>query len=268
MKTPTITLITDFGLSDEYVGVMKGVILSRCPTAVIVDITHQVRPQDTRRAALLLAATHRFFPAGTIHVVVVDPGVGTDRRIVLIEVAGQLFLLPDNGAGSLLPAPQAAWEVTEEPLFLQPVSPTFHGRDIFAPVAAALAGGLPAAHTGRAIDPAGLTRLALPALLIKENELCGAVIDIDHFGNLITNIDRASAKAFSRDGLDRLTVTIGSQTIPTISLTYASNKIGETAALFGSRDLLEIGINRGNAAARLVIELDSAVRVRRPHNPD
>ncbi|MFZ5758730.1 MAG: SAM hydrolase/SAM-dependent halogenase family protein [Thermodesulfobacteriota bacterium] len=263
MKTPTITLTTDFGLSDEYVGVMKGVILSRCPTAVIVDITHQIRPQDIRRAALLLAATHRFFPVGTIHVVVVDPGVGTSRRIVLIEVTDQFFLLPDNGACSLLPAPQAAWEVTEKHLFLQPVSPTFHGRDIFAPVAAALAGGLSAAHTGPAIDPAGLTRLALPTLHIEANELCGAVIDIDHFGNLITNIDRASAKAFSRGELDRLTVTVGSQIIPTISLTYGSNKIGEAVALFGSRDLLEIGINRGNAAARLGIDLDSAVRVRR-----
>ncbi|MFH1215600.1 MAG: SAM-dependent chlorinase/fluorinase [Pseudomonadota bacterium] len=256
---PLITLTTDFGLSDEYVGVMKGVIHSHCPDAVIVDLTHNVRPQDIRQAAIILAASYRFFPKGSIHLIVVDPGVGTSRRIVLLQTDKQLFLLPDNGTATLLPPPEAAYEVTEKHLFLSPVSRTFHGRDIFAPVAAHLACGLLPEQTGCRIDPDSLVRLPFPPLQKKGKRLRGSVIDIDHFGNLITNIDRKTAENFFPDSVHRLIVSIGSLSLQGISSSYGSVLPGRPVALFGSRDYLEISINRGNCAQTMQVKLDSNV---------
>ncbi|MEW6518531.1 MAG: SAM-dependent chlorinase/fluorinase [Thermodesulfobacteriota bacterium] len=257
---PLITLTTDFGLSDEYAGVMKGVIASRCPAATIIDLTHGIRPQDVRQAARVLAAACRYFPANTIHAVVVDPGVGGKRRIILLEAAGQLFLAPDNGVLTLL-LPQAGrvYEVSNSELFLQPVSHTFHGRDIFAPVAAHLACGFAPHSTGPEIDRQALITLALPVPALTGNTLQGTVIDIDRFGNLITNIDRETAARFCAGAWPHLQVKVGALAIHGVATAYSAVAPGSPVALFGSRDLLEIGIYQGNASEKLHVWLDSTV---------
>ncbi len=257
---PLITLTTDFGLSDEYAGVMKGVIYSRCPAATIVDLTHGIRPQDVRQAARMIAAACRYFPPNTIHVVVVDPEVGSNRRIVLLEADGQLFLAPDNGVLTLLlPQTSRAYEVCNSDLFVQPVSHTFHGRDIFAPVAAHLACNFPPRSTGREIARQSLVSLAMATPLLIGNTLCGAVTDIDHFGNLITNIDRETAGRFCAGDWLNLRVSVETLTITGVATAYSATAIDRPVALFGSRDLLEIGIYQGNAARMLHVGLDSKV---------
>jgi hypothetical protein len=260
--TPLITLTTDFGLNDEYAGVMKGVIHSRRPEATIVDLTHGIRPREVRQAARVIASAYRFFPPNTIHVVVVDPGVGSNRRIILLEAAGHLFLAPDNGVLTLL-FPQAGkvYEVCNSDLFLQPVSHTFHGRDIFAPVAAHLARNFPPHTTGREIAGESLVSLAMATPELRGNILCGAVTDIDHFGNLITNIDRETADRFCAGDWLNLRISVGALTITGVAATYSATAIDRPVALFGSRDLLEIGINQGNAAGKLQVGLDSKVSI-------
>ncbi|MBU0966063.1 MAG: SAM-dependent chlorinase/fluorinase [Proteobacteria bacterium] len=258
--TPLITLTTDFGLSDEYAGVMKGVIYTRCPGATIVDLTHGIRPQEVGQAARVIASAYRYFPLNTIHVVVVDPGVGSNRRIILLEAAGHLFLAPDNGVMTLLlPQTSKAYEVSNSDLFLQPVSHTFHGRDIFAPVAAHLACNLPPHSTGREIASQSLVSLALPTPALYGNSLQGAVTDIDHFGNLITNIDRETAHRFCAGDWRKLRVSAGALTITGVATAYNAVAIDLPVALFGSRDLLEIGIYQGNASKKLQLGLDSKV---------
>lgn len=258
--TPLITLTTDFGLSDEYAGVMKGVIYSRCPAARIVDITHAIRPQDVRQAAQVIASAFSYFPPGTIHVVVVDPGVGGSRRVILLEARDHLFLAPDNGVTTLLfPRAGKVYEVNNSDLFLAPVSRTFHGRDIFAPVAAQLACNLPPHGTGQEIPRDSLVSLALPAPSLCGNTLCGMVMDIDHFGNLITNISREAASRFCSDNFQNLRVRVGALTIHGVAAAYSAVGIDRPVALFGSRDLLEIGIYQGNAARKLKVGLDSKV---------
>ena len=257
---PMITLTTDFGLRDEFAGVMKGVICSRCPAARMVDLTHNIAPHDVRHAAQVIAAAYGYFPAGTIHVVVVDPGVGSNRRIILLETGGHLILAPDNGVTSLLlPRSTRAYEVNNSDLFLQPVSTTFHGRDIFAPVAAHLACGLPPAAVGHEIAPPALVRLPFPAPRQDGDTLHGAVTDIDHFGNLITNIDRESAGRLCSGNFHNLRVVIGPLTIRSISPAYHAAGPDAPVALFNSRNLLEIGLCRGNAALELQLGLDCEV---------
>lgn len=260
-----ITLTTDFGLSDEYVGVMKGVILAHTPDARIVDLTHNIPPQDIRFAAYIIASAHNYFPANTLHVIVVDPGVGSNRRIVLLQAKSQLFLAPDNGVLSLLLSEkrfQAAFEVTCDHLFLSPVSDTFHGRDIFAPVAAHLAAGMPPEEVGSPLACKNLTRLPLPKVHIDSTSksLSGAVIGIDHFGNLITNIhqeDYRKLPAVLRD--KKISVEIRDTTIPGIHTSYALVLPGELLAIFGSRGYLEIACNQGNAAQHLNAVLNDTV---------
>lgn len=260
-----ITLTTDFGLSDEYVGVMKGVILSRAPDARIVDLTHAVPPQDIRLAAYIIAAAHKYFPANTLHVIVVDPGVGSNRRIILLQAKGRLFLAPDNGVLTLLLSEknfQAAFEVTCNHLFLSPVSDTFHGRDIFAPVAAHLAAGLPPEKVGPSLARKELTTLPLPKVHIDStnNTVSGNVIGIDHFGNLITNIHQEDYRKLPPALLDKkISVVIGNTTIPGIHTSYAIAPPGTLLALFGSRGYLEIACNLGNAAQHLNAAQDDTV---------
>lgn len=258
--TPLITLTTDFGLRDEYVGVMKGVIYSRCPAARIVDITHGIRPQDVRQAAQIIASAFSYFPPGTIHVVVVDPGVGGSRRIILLEARGHLFLAPDNGVTSLLfPQTGKVYAVSNSDLFLAPVSHTFHGRDIFAPVAAHLACNFPPQGTGPEIARESLVSLALPAPSLCGTTLCGTVTDIDHYGNLITNISREVASRFCSANFQNLRVRVGALTIHGVATAYSAVAVDRPVALFGSRDLLEIAIYQGNAAEKLKLGLDSKV---------
>ena len=258
-----ITLTTDFGLQDEFVGVMKGVIYSKCPSAQVIDISHGIGAQNITRAAYLISSSFHYFPQGTIHVIVVDPGVGSSRKVVLVKAAGQLFLVPDNGVATLLfPLASEGYEVSNHDLFLVPTSSTFHGRDIFAPVAAHLACGLPVNKVGPLVELESLVRLPLAPPVVNGETLTGKVIDIDHFGNLITNIDYERAGRFCADDFDNVSVYIGSIQIHSISISYSTVPVGEAVALFGSRNFLEIGINQKNAAEKFKLGLDSAVYLR------
>src|SRR5216684_1357565 len=187
-----ITLVTDFGSQDYFVGAMKGAILSVNPAAQIVDITHETPPQDIEAAAFNLLATYKDFPAGTIHVAVVDPGVGSTRRPILIECGRQFFVGPDNGIFSWICEREEscrALHLTNEKFFRHPVSATFHGRDVFAPVAAALACGISLQELGDEVD--NLVRLnPLKPIVAGDGRINGRVIHIDRFGNCITNLTR------------------------------------------------------------------------------
>lgn len=250
---PIITLTTDFGIANEYVGTMKGVILTICPTAVIVDLSHQIIPQDIAGGAFTLNRSFHFFPEGSVHLAVVDPGVGSARRIVAVEAQGHRFLAPDNGLLSPILAAgkvTAAHEVSNETLFLARRSATFHGRDIFAPVTAHLAGGLAIDRLGPPIDPTGCVTLPPPRLEICPAAIVGEIIHIDHFGNLCTSI---TAEAVSRltTPLDRLEVKVGTARIDGISTCYSSGGGARLIALFDSHDQLEIAVPGGSAAAVL-----------------
>lgn len=187
-----ITLLTDFGTRDEFVGVIKGVILSINSSAAVVDISHTVPPQDVRRAAYLLEGYHRYFPHGTIHVVVVDPGVGGPRSILAVKTQACTYLVPDNGVLERIAphlSPQAVVRVENRDYFLADVSRTFHGRDIFAPVAARLADGLDVEKLGRTMAWRDIVRLDVPGVVTTAaGELKGRVISFDRFGNCVTDI--------------------------------------------------------------------------------
>jgi len=182
--TRVITLTSDFGLEDEYVGVMKGVIVSIAPAARIIDLSHGIKRQAVQEAAFVLAAAYRYFPKGTVHVAVVDPGVGSDRKIILLRADGHFFIAPDNGLLTFLLAGdrfEAVHEVANRDLFIKPVSNTFHGRDIMAPVAARLAAGLDMEAVGPAIDRAAVVRFRLPRLTINREQgtVTGTIIGVD-----------------------------------------------------------------------------------------
>lgn len=249
-----ITLTTDFGYVNEYVGVMKGVILARTPDARIVDLTHGIRAQAVDEAAYVLEAAYGYFPAGTIHVVVVDPGVGSARRIVLLCADGHLFLAPDNGVLTLLLAKErfeSAYGVDRDDLFLKPVSNTFHGRDILAPVAAHLASGLPVAEVGPQLSSEELTRLSLPEVTIDRGKglVRGEVVGVDGFGNLITNIHQHTLPGRGAGHQEaNISVSVKGRTIRGIRATFDSEQPGNLLAIFGSRGYLEIAANRANAA--------------------
>ena len=262
-----ITLTTDFGLTDEYVGVMKGVILSRRPSARIVDLTHNIGRHDILQAAYVIYSSYRYFPESTIHIVVVDPGVGSDRRIVLVSAKNHLFLVPDNGLLSLFLINKyvdAAYEVNCDHLFLKPLSNTFHGRDIFAPVAAQLAGDFPPEQVGNGIDPDKLVILSMPEVRIDpaKGRITGTVLRTDSFGNLMTNIHRDDvSQLFPNDLEHSVSIRINERTIKGIRTSYAASSTGSLLALFGSRDFMEISVNRGNAAEALKAMPDNKIVV-------
>lgn len=262
---PVISLLTDFGFGDAYVGIMKGVILSKAPEVRIVDISHQIVPQCLVQAAYLIESAFRYFPKGTVHVVVVDPGVGSDRAIVAMEANGYFFLAPDNGVLTrVLRKTTAATLVAVENrnFFLQDVSRTFHGRDIFAPVAAYLATGGNINQLGPSMAPDTLAHLLLsePEIL-KTGELVGVVIDIDRFGNLITNIDQGLLKGLCCHNVSEVKVCIGENQIPGLNTSYAEVSPGAMLALIGSRDTLEISINCGSAKDQLSATIGDPVTV-------
>jgi len=252
-----VTLTSDFGLADEYVGVMKGVILSREPTAVIVDLTHRINAHDVRQAAFLLNGAWSYFPGGTIHVAVVDPGVGSSRRVVLLEAGGHYFLAPDNGLLSLVMAGSGhprVWLVNRSSLFKKRVSPTFHGRDVFAPVAASLASGLDPDQVGPRLEVGELIALAdlEPQVGPGSGQIIGLVVQVDRFGNLVTNIGRELMRAVFGDvSPNRLKIDCGEATVNGMSETYSSQPVGTLVALIGSRNTLELAINQGRAAESL-----------------
>ncbi|MEA3415265.1 MAG: SAM-dependent chlorinase/fluorinase [Thermodesulfobacteriota bacterium] len=247
-----ITLITDFGVDDEYVGVMKGVILSINPAAIIVDITHHIEPQDLIHAAYIIKYSFKYFPEGTVHIVVVDPGVGGDRAIIALEVTGHIFLAPDNGVLTLLMDEGNIGpivRVDDLHYFLESVSQTFHGRDIFAPVAGHLSKGIKIKTLGTPIDKIDLKRLPIkyPGLS-NSGELFGTVVSIDRFGNLITNIDAKSLDKFCKAcNKEKLEFRIGQNKIIGLSKSYESALPQNPLAIIGSRGYLEIAVNYGSA---------------------
>jgi S-adenosylmethionine hydrolase len=264
-----ITLTTDFGLEDEYVGVMKGVILARAPNAKIIDLSHAIVRHNIRQAALLISSAFSFFPQKTIHLVVVDPGVGSNRKVVLLQVNGHLFLGPDNGVfGLLLESEhiQTAYEVQCEQYYVKPVSSTFHGRDIMAPVAAQLAAGLAPEATGPVISPHALKNIAFAPIKIdrRQSKITGEITGKDHFGNLQTNIEAEILNSLCGHEKSRARITVKGKTIVGIEGAYADKAPGDLLALLGSRGFLEIAAREGNAAAYLNAETGDGVTVTMP----
>jgi len=261
-----IALLSDFGTRDEYVGVMKGVIAGIEPAARVVDICHRIEPQNIVHGAFILKATVPYFPEGTIFVAVVDPGVGGRRRILAADCDGRRFVMPDNGLieGVLNSSSEAAVvSVENRSCFLTPVSRTFHGRDIFAPVAAHLAGGLPLAELGPPVDPAELVTGMMPRCRFSSRDgIQGVVIAADRFGNLMTNIDeQAIERLTERTAGGQVIVSLGDTTIGAIVDSYDRAAKDEPLAIIGSRGLLEIAVNCGNARQRLQTEKNQRVRV-------
>ena len=262
MPHATISLLTDFGHRDPYVGVMKGVIACRCPGAQVIDLCHEVEPQNVAQAGYLLHTSYGYFPTGTVHVAVVDPGVGGQRCIVCARLAGHTFLAPDNGL--LWPLvenaePEALVHVTNADYFLPEVSRTFHGRDVFAPVAAALASGVAIEELGPAIDCIA----PLPAPGPREpaqGEITGVVVDVDRFGNLVTNLEERWLRPRVAD-LGSATIRVADAAVDGVSETYSNVSAGELLALFGSTGRLEISVCLGNAAERLGVGLGSVVTI-------
>ncbi len=258
---PIITLTTDFGLSDAYVGVMKGVILRLAPHAVIVDICHQVPPQDVVAASFLLADAYRYFMEGTIHVAVVDPQVGTSRRPLAILSAGYYFVGPDNGLFSFVlngvtRNRTRAVHLTDPAYWLPVQSATFHGRDIFAPVAAHLARGVPFESLGMPVPLHQLVKLHLPPAERTGDVISGEVVHVDRFGNLITSIHAESLR-----NPQGIVVEIARQRIIGLRRTYAEVQVGELLALVSSAGYVEIAVNSGNAAERLQAQKGTPVRI-------
>ncbi len=251
MPSPLLTLTTDYGTSDQLVGTLKGVILKIQPDAQIVDINHSVVPFDVLDGALCIGAAYRYFPSKTVHVVVVDPGVGTARRPILVSANNQYFIAPDNGVLSLIYEREDAVvvrHITSEHYFQRPVSPTFHGRDIFAPVAAWLAKNWQTEAFGEVI--ADFTRFTLPRPKAQEGVLRGAVLRVDNFGNLMTNFTLEDLpEAMRQPGRAKFTVT--GKPVNHFVETFAQGPAGEPVALVGSTGFIEIAINKGNAARAL-----------------
>ena len=247
-----ITLTTDFG-PGEYTAAMKGVILGINPRVGLVDISHQVGPQDILGGAFVLAAASPYFPPGTIHVAVVDPGVGTERRALLVQTPGAVFLAPDNGLLSLVleGSSYQVWELNEHRYWSAEVSATFHGRDIFAPAAAHLSLGVTPQDMGRAV--VDIMNLPLPPVKVVGGEVRGQVIHIDRFGNLITNVRQKDLPA------GELAVKVAGRRIAGLSTHYQAGK--EPLALMGSSDYLEIAAPNASAAELLKAKRGLAVTV-------
>ena len=261
-----ITLITDFGLDDEYVGLMKGVILSLHPSATIVDITHRIEPQDIVQAAYALHASYHYFADGSIHLIIVDPGVGGKRAIVAAKMKGHVFVAPDNGVLTLLFGEGEVDEcirVDNPEYFLKSVSQTFHGRDIFAPVAAHVARGVPLNRIGTPTARDRLVRLTgLKSCRSSNGEISGKVVTIDHFGNLITNISAHELQDYCHGKPGRTPqVRIGNLVISGLSSTYEGVEASKPLALIGSRGYLEIAVNTGNANKHLNVQKGDGVTV-------
>lgn len=257
MSSPIITLLSDFGLQDGYAACMKGVILEICPGAKLVDISHLIAPHGVRSGAFVLYASYEYFPRGTVHLAVVDPGVGTERGAIAIRTGSSFFVGPDNGIFSLILEKETGWEARrlENPQFRRsPLSSTFHGRDLFAPAAAHLACGASFDDLGPCCDP------ALPAWgrpITRDGEVTGEVIHIDRFGNAITNVP---GEILEKQGpAEKWMIEAGKSVINSIRQTYGRAVMGEALALAGSAGFIEVAVNQGNAAAEL--ELHPGTRV-------
>jgi S-adenosylmethionine hydrolase len=252
-----ITLTTDFGTADGYVGAMKGVILSLAPRVSLVDISHDVLPQDVRHGARLLAMAAPFFPSGTVHVGVVDPGVGSARRGIALQTSLAIFVGPDNGLFTpFLLDRVACVALTNTAAHRHPVSKTFHGRDVFAPVAAHLANGMPLAQLGPPVDDPVTLPESRP-LRLSDGQLRAEVLHVDRFGNLISNVGPLEGETVDPDSTR---VVIESVPVP-MGRTYADVPPGALIALVGSTGYLEIAVRGGRASERLGVGVGAIVQV-------
>jgi S-adenosylmethionine hydrolase len=261
MATPIITLTTDFGTRDPWVGIMKGVILGICPDARLVDLTHDVAPQDVLEGAMALESVTRFFPPGTVHLAVVDPGVGSSRHPLAARAGGHLFVGPDNGLFTFALERAGRDKVVvrlEAPEYrLTPMSRTFHGRDLFAPAAAYLAGGLALDRLGPPVaDP---VMLAVPRARRDGTMIEGEVIAADRFGNLVTSVTEEDMQILGGP----TAVEMGSRNLGPPRDSYVDGRTAEPAAIIGSTGRLEIFVRDGSASAMLGASRGTTVRVRR-----
>ena len=255
-----VTLTTDFGARDWFVGVMKGVILGLAPRTAIVDLTHDIPPGDIHAGAFALAAGFRFFPKGAVHAAVVDPGVGSARKAIAVQTAHYFFVGPDNGVLSWALAKErikAIHSLENKAFFLQPVSGTFHGRDIFSPVAAHLSRGVPIHKLGRRLEH--YASLPWPQPKPARRGVRGQIVYLDRFGNGITNLDAA---ALAPLGKGRFRVFFGRRYSCPVETFYQAVAAGRPVAVVGSSGFLEIAVNAGNAAQHLGLKTGDNVLVR------
>jgi S-adenosylmethionine hydrolase len=261
LPRPIITLTTDYGTSDHFAAVMKGVILTINPDVNVIDITHSVLAHDILDGALAIGQAYRYFPPKTIHVVVVDPGVGTERRPILVAGDQHYFVAPDNGVLSSVYEQSESlhvWNIISEHYFRQPVSKTFHGRDIFAPVAAWLTKSWQTSSFGEPIDD--FVRFAIPRVKVNGNQVQGAVLRVDHFGNLITNVAVEDVPDLLAAGTN-VKINVGNAQVSKVVQTFAEGAAGEVVGLIGSSGYLEISVNKGNASRTLGVGRGAEVTV-------
>lgn len=260
MPRRVITLTTDFGLADHFVGVMKGVILGINPEVELVDISHEVSSHDVLDGAFTLAASCRYFPAGTIHLVVVDPGVGSARRPILARAPAAWFVAPDNGVLSPFYEREGAEvrHITSIRYFLQPISNTFHGRDVFSPVAAWLSKGIAPEEFGSVISD--YVRVGLPRpRRLSERTLQGEVLKVDKFGNVITNFAASDAAEIFGEAAKAFRITVHQREIRVLHTDYASPTPGEIFAILGSTGYIELAAREESAAKLLNVGRGAAV---------
>jgi S-adenosyl-L-methionine hydrolase (adenosine-forming) len=254
-RLSVISLLTDFGTADYFVGAVKGAILSVNPEAVIVDITHEIARQDISAGAFTLLAAYKTFPAGTVHVAVVDPGVGSTRRAIIVKANEQFFVGPDNGLFTYIydrESEHHVFHVTAEKYFRRDPSSTFHGRDIFAPVAAALSNGVKPRKFGPRISDAIRLDIPLEPEVLPNGDVRGRVINVDHFGNCVTNITRELLKP-------NATLVVNRKTIREFRDFYGEAPSGTPFAIWGSAGFLELSVNGGSAAELLQAQTGTRV---------
>jgi S-adenosyl-L-methionine hydrolase (adenosine-forming) len=262
MARPIIALLTDFGTASHYAGTMKGVVLTLCPDVTLVDITHDIPPHDVLTGAFELAASYKYFPAGTIFLAVVDPGVGSSRRGLIADTGEYRFVAPDNGVLTAVlreHKPKRVVELTERRYARPTVSRTFEGRDRFAPAAAWLAKGTEPTAMGRPVT--AWLQLEIPEPHEEQTALVGEVVLVDRFGNLVTNIDRRRFDQFRHDA--SISIAVDGQIVDRLVATYAEAPAGSICALFGSSDHLELALNGGSAARQLGLGRGAAIRIDR-----
>lgn len=259
----TIVLLTDFGTGDSFVGQMKGVILTIAPSAMIIDLSHGISPQNIAQGAFVLEKSLPFFPDGSIFLAIVDPGVGTSRRAIALETPGHLFVGPDNGLFSpvlLRGNVKQCVHITEKAFMLPSRSHTFHGRDLFSPVAAHLASGVPVSSLGSEIDPSECMQNAIPPCRVLDDGSTreGTILFADHFGNLVTSLEAAFA-----EGPDRWVVETARTGPLPLFLTYADAEEQQPLAYAGSSGTIEIAVRNGSARDRFGLEPGDPVRLKK-----